>query len=31
MENKPKALGLLRGKVPYEFFDRHKEGFYPEK
>jgi len=24
-----KALGLLKGKVPYEPFDRHKDGLWP--
>jgi hypothetical protein len=26
---KPRVLGLLKGKLPYEPFDRHKEGFWP--
>ena len=26
---KIRALGYLKGKVPYEPFDRHKEGLWP--
>ena len=26
---KPRALGLLKGEIPYEPFDRHKEGLWP--
>ena len=26
---KPRVLGLLKGKLPYEPFDRHKEGLWP--
>jgi len=25
------ALGLLKGKVPYEPFDRHKDGLWPKE
>jgi hypothetical protein len=26
---KVRVLGYLKGRVPYEPFDRHKEGFWP--
>ncbi|MHB8605119.1 MAG: AbrB/MazE/SpoVT family DNA-binding domain-containing protein [Thermoplasmatota archaeon] len=29
-EGKPRALGLLRGKLPFKPFDRHEEGDWPD-
>lgn len=29
-KGRPKALGLLKGRVPYEPFERRKEGFWPD-
>jgi len=30
-KQRPKVLGLLKGKVPYEPFDRHKEERWPDE
>lgn len=30
-KQRPKVLGLLKDKVPYEPFDRHKEELWPDE
>jgi len=30
-KGKPSVLGILKGRVPYEPFDRHAEGFEPDE
>lgn len=30
-QDRTAVVGFLKGKLPYEPFDRHKEGLWPEK